>query len=162
MADAAVRRMTVEYDRDFVVFLIGMRINQPWKVHLWLPVMRAMRRMLAELRDRPDSGFLGHEQSGFLSVQYWRSLDDLVAYARARDGRHWPAWVDFNRRIGYSGGAVGIWHETYEVAAGRYEAIYGNMPAYGLGKVGRLVPAVGRMSDAHGRIGRAPDGAGTP
>ena len=26
------QRMTAEVDGDFVVFLIGMRINKPWKV----------------------------------------------------------------------------------------------------------------------------------
>ncbi len=36
---------------------------------------------------------------------------------------------------------TGIWHETYLVRAGEYEAIYGNMPPFGLGKAGRLVPA---------------------
>ncbi len=35
---------------------------------------------------------------------------------------------------------TGIWHETYLVRAGEYEAIYGNMPPFGLGKAGRLVP----------------------
>ena len=34
----------------------------------------------------------------------------------------------------------GIWHETYLVRNGEYEAIYGNMPARGLGKATRLVP----------------------
>jgi len=31
---------------DFVVFLIGMRINKPWKVHRWLPVFIAMPSMI--------------------------------------------------------------------------------------------------------------------
>jgi hypothetical protein len=30
--------------------------------------------------------------------------------------------------------------ETYLVRAGEYEAIYGNMPPFGLGKASRLVP----------------------
>ncbi|HSK42032.1 MAG TPA: DUF4188 domain-containing protein [Arenibaculum sp.] len=154
MVDRPAQRMTVEYDHDFVVFLLGMRINQPWKVHRWLPALRAMRPMLQELRDRPDSGFLGYEATGLLSIQYWRSVEDLVAYAHARDGRHWPAWIDFNKRVGYTGGAVGIWHETFQVAAGRYETVYANMPPYGLGKVGRMVPAVGPMSGARTRLDR--------
>ena len=33
-----------------------------------------------------------------------------------------------------------IWHETYLVRAGKYEAVYGNLPPFGLGKAGRLVP----------------------
>ena len=35
---------------------------------------------------------------------------------------------------------TGIWHESYLVRAGQYEAIYGDMPPFGLGKAGRLVP----------------------
>jgi hypothetical protein len=37
------------------------------------------------------------------------------------------------------------------VQAGQYEAVYGNMPAHGLGKAGTLVP-VGESSSARGRI----------
>ena len=40
-------RLTAEMDGDFVVFLIGMRVNKPWKVHKWLPVARAMPRLSA-------------------------------------------------------------------------------------------------------------------
>ena len=54
-------------------------------------------------------------------------------------------------------GSVGIWHETYQVQAGGYECIYGNMPLWGLGKVGEHVPVVGRMETAKSRMGQAPD-----
>jgi fumigallin biosynthesis monooxygenase-like protein len=52
---------------------------------------------------------------------------------------HLEAWRNYWRRVGKST-RTGIWHETYLVRAGEYEAIYGNMPPYGLGKAGRLVP----------------------
>ena len=35
-------RLTHDYDGELVVFLIGMRINRPWRLDLWLPVFRAM------------------------------------------------------------------------------------------------------------------------
>ena len=38
--------------------------------------------------------------------------------------------------------------------AGEYEAIYGNMPAHGLGKAGRLVP-ISESSSARLRLRRA-------
>jgi hypothetical protein len=44
--------------------------------------------------------------------------------------------------------------ETYLVSEGQYEAVYGNMPAHGLGKAGRLVPA-SEASSARARIGVA-------
>jgi len=51
-------------------------------------------------------------------------------------------------------GTVGIWHETYLVQAGQYEAVYGNMPIFGLAAATQHVPATGRRETAAGRIGR--------
>ena len=86
-------------------------------------------------------------------VQYWRSFDHLEAYARAPDKHHWPAWVEFNRRMKNSRGDVGIWHETYRVRAGEYESIYSGMPLMGLAKAGRQA-AVGEGSEsARERLG---------
>ena len=152
MAKVHDRRMMAEMDGEFVVFIIGMRVNKPWKVHKWWPVFTAMPRMLKELSNDRDSGFLGYEQSLTMLVQYWRSFEQLEAYARNRDMAHWPAWVAFNKKVGASRGDVGIWHETYRVAPGQYEAIYSGMPAFGLGKVGRLVAISGQREGARGRI----------
>ena len=160
MAQVYGRRMMAEIDGDFVVFLIGMHINKPWKVHKWLPVFGAMRPMLKELTAHPESGFLGYTFGWPVIVQYWRSFEHLEAYARSKEQKHWPAWVAFNRRSGQSREDVGIWHETYRVRAGEYEAIYSGMPAFGLGKIGELVPATGRRESARGRLGcmtEAPD-----
>ena len=156
MAKIIGERMCAQIDGDFVVFLIGIRINKPWKLHKWLPVFFAMPRMLKELEGRPDSGFLGAESAGFTVVQYWRSFEALEAYARDANRSHWPAWVDFNKRMGKSRGDVGIWHETYRIRAGAYEAIYSGMPPRGLGKVGSLIPARMRFDTARGRMGAAP------
>ena len=146
-------RMCAQIEGDFVVFLIGMRINKPWKVHKWLPVFLAMPKMLKELQGQPDSGFLGAETAGFTIIQYWRSFEALERYSRAADKAHWPAWVAFNKRMGRSLGDVGIWHETYRIHAGDYEAIYSGMPPRGLGKVGGLIPARNRHESARGRMG---------
>jgi len=157
MAAINKARLTADADGEFVVFIIGMRAQKLWKVHKWLPVALAMPRMLAELRDRPESGFLGAESFGGLGgaiVQYWRSFEHLEAYARSRDAKHWPAWVAFNKRIG-SNGDVGIWHETYKVADGGYECVYNNMPAFGLAKATRIVPATGARETAEGRMSAA-------
>ncbi len=164
MARVIPSRMTAEVEGDFVVFLIGMRINRPWKVHKWLPVFLAMPRMLKELAAAPGSGFLGHINGFGVIVQYWRSFEHLEAYARSKDQEHWPAWVAFNKRVGNSRGDVGIWHETYQARAGDYETVYSGMPPFGLGKVGALVPASGRRESARGRFVRAesPEAAATP
>lgn len=152
MAKVIPSRMTAEIEGDFVVFVIGMRINKPWKLHKWVSAFRAMPRMLKELHQQPQSGFLGHISGGLLTVQYWRSFEDLEAYARSRDNLHWPAWVAFNERMRESRGDVGVWHETYLVRAGEYEAIYSGMPRWGLGCAGALVPVSKRRDSARGRV----------
>ena len=156
--DAVVKiidqRMAAEIEGDFVVFLIGMRINKLWKIWKWLPVSLAMPRMIKELEQLPaeETGFLGHNGVGFAMVQYWRSFDHLEAYARSRDNRHFPAWTAFNKQMKNSRGDVGIWHETYVVKAGNYEAVYSGMPEYGLGRVAQLVPAQGNRKEARQRM----------
>ena len=150
------QRMAAQIEGDFVVFLIGMRINKPWKPQAWLPTFLAMPKMLKELDNAPreETGFLGHNGLAFSAiVQYWRSFEHLERYARSRDALHWPAWVDFNRRMKNSRADVGIWHETYLVRAGEYEAVYSGMPPYGLGRIGELVPATGSRENARGRLG---------
>ena len=150
-------RLTAELDGDFVVFVIGMRINQPWKVGAWLPVFRAMPKMLRELQTQPELGLLGSQFYGLTQIQYWRSVEHLHRYARSRENAHLPAWRAFNQGARAAGDAVGIWHETYRVEAGAYETVYVNMPRTGLGRAGTLVPATGHRQTAQGRLtGSAP------
>jgi hypothetical protein len=155
MANIIKDRMTATRDDDIVVFLIGMRVNSWWKIHRWLPVARAMSPMMKELLQDPQSGLLGatfaFTSQGPLVVQYWSSVEKLMSYASDRTAQHYPAWTAFNRSIG-TGGEVGIWHETYSVPRGNYESIYVNMPAFGLGKVGKLEPARGHKARARGRL----------
>jgi hypothetical protein len=142
----------VQIEGDFVVFLIGMRINKPWKLHKWLPVFLAMPKMLRELERQPDSGFLGSIFGSKVIVQYWRSFEHLERYARSANHLHWPAWVAFNKRVAAGRGDVGIWHESYLVRAHEYEAIYSGMPLFGLGRAGTLIPAAGLRETARGRL----------
>jgi hypothetical protein len=147
------KRVTAEVDGDFVVFLIGMRINKPLKVHKWLPLIRAMRQMLRELEAKPQAGLLGWRHIGGRTfIQYWRSFEHLEAFAADRAACHWPAWMAFNRRMKGCRGDVGIWHETYLIRSGEYEAIYSGMPPFGLGKVGQLVEASGSSDSARQRL----------
>ena len=147
-------RLTADLDGEFVVFMIGMRINAPLKIHKWLPVVRAMPRMLNELHRQPELGFI-HAEMWFarttIMVQYWRSMDQLLDYSRLRSAEHLPAWQAFNKSIG-TDGTVGIWHETYLATPGSHENVYVNMPAFGLGRAGTLHPATGGRQSASGRL----------
>lgn len=147
-------RMTVDVDGEFVVFLIGMRVNKPWKIHKWLPVTLAMTKMIRELYNNPEMGLISHE-SWFgrtsIMVQYWKSFEHLENYAKNKNSAHLPAWRDFNLTTG-NNGDVGIWHETYLSQKGSYEAVYSNMPKFGLAKAGNHIPATGKFSSAKGRM----------
>lgn len=163
MTKVVPRRVTAQIEGDFVVLLVGMRINKPWKIHKWFPVFRAMRMMLRELEESPESGCLGQIKGFGVIVQYWRSFDHLEAYARNPARSHWPAWVDFNKRVGGSRGDVGVWHETYRVRAGEYESVYSGMPPMGLARASSTTDAVfesarGRMEGGRGTPSHSPPG----
>lgn len=148
-------RMTARMDGDFVVFMIGMRINKPWMIHKIIPVFAAMPKMIKELSMKPELGFM-HGEMWFsrtvILVQYWRSIDHLIEYSKNTNAAHLPAWQAFNKAIG-TDGTVGIWHETYKAGQGTYENVYVNMPAFGLGAAGELVAAKGELRSAARRLG---------
>ena len=149
-------RFTAQTDQPFVVFLIGMRINNFWALRKWLPVARAMTPMMRELYRCPEKGFLGGTfaitSSGPLMVQYWRSFEDLERFARDPADPHLPAWKRFYQALKGDDTAVGVWHETYLIQPGQYEAVYSKMPRFGLAEVMDHVPAAGRRDTARGRL----------
>ena len=144
MSKVVAGRTSADIEGDFVVFLIGMRFNRPWHVVKSLYAFTAMPRMLYYLRQRPEAGML-HAMltfgaSGPMVIQYWRSVEHLEGFARDARAPHHPAWKTWNRLVGYSKPHVGIWHESYQVKAGGYECLYGNMPRFGLAVAGEQVP----------------------
>jgi hypothetical protein len=147
-----VGRFSAQVEGDFVVFLLGMRVNRPLQIRTWLPVFMAFPKMLKELQQQPDLGYLGGFMATPVIVQYWRSFEHLEAYARNKTGQHLPAWQAFNKKVGYNTDAVGIWHETYLIKQGQYESVYGNMPNMGLGTIGTLIPATHRHQQARMRL----------
>ena len=64
MSEVRAERLTAEVDGEFIVFLIGMRVNRPWKVHRWGPVALAMARMLRELEADPGRGLPRRRERG--------------------------------------------------------------------------------------------------
>jgi hypothetical protein len=147
-------RFTVETDEPFVVFMIGMRINDFLKVREWLPAFAAMRPMIRSLEANPESGFLGAYTylywRGIGMTQYWRSFEDLERFARDPDDEHLPAWQRFNHND--RSPAVGIWHEAYLLEPGRYETIHRNMPPFGITAALDRVPVRSRLESARGRL----------
>jgi hypothetical protein len=156
VGEVAGRRMTAEIEGDFVVFLIGARLSKLQLVQGFMDLggRRGMRHMLDYLVARPEKGLLAYEMGLPTIVQYWRSFEQLEAFAKDKDDPHLDIWRQYWRRVGRSS-RTGIWHETFLVRAGQYEAVYGNMPPHGLGKAGRLVP-VSESSSARERLGAVP------
>ena len=153
MAQVIANRMTADVDGDLVVFLIGMRINKPWKIHKWLPVFLAMPKMIKELEQRPESGFLGHILSS--------GRRDLPLRGPAGGGRRSGYWPGDRgpRRIG----RVAFWGSPGATPAGlgqtarlgwrrratAYVATRGARPAH---RTGSAREGGGRT---HGRITRS-------
>jgi hypothetical protein len=148
-------RHMAEIDGDFVVFLIGARFSarHPVRTVRDLGGRRGgMKAMLDHLVAHPEKGLLGYTVGYPTIVQYWRSFEHLEAFARDEDDPHVATWRRYWQRVGTRAG-TGIWHETYLVRAGEYEAIYGNMPAFGLGAASRVVP-IAEASTARLRLRR--------
>ncbi len=144
VGDVKQGRWTANIEGDFVVFLIGARLQARHPLRSLRDLggfKRGMPAMLKYLSQHPEKGFLGYQQLGIgtANVQYWRSFADLERFAQDQDDPHLAPWRAYWKRVGRSD-RTGIWHETYLVRAGEYEAIYGNMPAYGLAKAGEHLP----------------------
>jgi len=155
MASVNSGRWTAQIEGDFVVFIIGARVNskrQLFRSIVDLGGRRSMNYMLEHLSAHPEKGLLGYEQAGFTTIQYWRSFEHLEAFAKDPDPHH-DVWRNYVKRVG-QGDRSGIWHETFLVRDGEYEAIYTNVPARGLGKASTLVP-VAEAVGARQRLKRA-------
>jgi hypothetical protein len=149
-------RTSADVDGDFVVLLIGMRFTRPWLVQKWGPIARAFREMTKVLDSDPSLGCLRHYEwfgRTTMGVQYWRDFESLRRFARDESLPHVEPWRRFNRLVRDSGD-VGVWHETYLVRAGEYEAVYTNMPVFGLAAAFAPVPVAARGQSAAGRLGR--------
>jgi hypothetical protein len=148
MANVIKGRMTAELDGDFVVFLIGMRINKPWK----LPQMAAGRP--GDEPDAPcafgtrDLGLLGFTSwigpHGPMLRQYWRSFADLERFARDSSLPHHAAWRT----------TTGAWAPTVMLRlaldvpgpSGTSRPCTQTCPMFGLAAAGRHVPVAKRVT----------------
>lgn len=160
-------RVTHAYDGPIALFLIGVRIHKPWRLRLVRQVGAAMPRMIAELEENKAAAERGEaEHLGYLGsrtaldlkgptvIQWWRSVDDIYAYANAARLEHRPAWVEFYRVAKGDPSAVTIWHETYSVPTGGVESIYSGPQPFGLAALAGTVPVGRRGETARARMDR--------
>lgn len=151
-------RYTANHPDDFVVLLIGLRINKIRKFREWMPVFREAFSMTKEALTLPGQPLLGSypvwkmdDRRVLFFVQHWRSFDALMEWSNDKTLLHRPGMQGFMRRTAYNGN-VGVWHETYKVATGQFEAIYANMPAMSLAAAGEFVP-LSKKSRVDDRMG---------
>ena len=159
-------RYCADIEGDFCVFHIGAILNGKVPSEKFKELGDAFNEMVKELEADPEKfGFLGASNyisanqsvDTIMSIQYWRSQEQLNAYARDHLSKHLQGMM-WTSRVVRDSAHFGIWHESYSVRAGQYESIYINCPQILLGKAGKLVPAAGHRKTARGRLG-VTDGA---
>lgn len=148
-------RFTTRQNEGITVFIIGMRINDLWRVKQWLPVLTAFPKMIKELEENKNLGYMSSELfftgKTILSVQYWASSEALFNYAKGP--KHLLAWRTFNKRIRKAKG-VALYHETHIVPPKQSEAIYINMPEFGMGKALGTEEVTREINTASQRLNR--------
>ena len=149
------RRMTAELEGGTSWSFYRHAINKPWKIQQMVACVHpATRPMIKELEGRPESGFLGHIFGFKAIVQCWHPF-------RTSRGvptellKHWPAWVDFNKRIGAAARTGHLARDLSRCAQGDAKPIYSGMPPFGLGTAGKLVPISAKRESARERISGA-------
>ncbi|NWF68636.1 MAG: DUF4188 domain-containing protein [Chloroflexi bacterium] len=150
-------KYTVQLDEARILFLVGGHANNVFAFWDWFWVARAFLNLIRYLRKHPDTGFLsGHLYLrvfpfGMMLQSYWRSFDDLEHFARAKNQPHLQAWTRYMQHT-MKHGHMAIWHETYHIEPGKFEAVYGNSAPYGLAKNATVVLTHGRQHNARGRM----------
>jgi hypothetical protein len=148
-------KFTAQVDKPIVLFLIGGQVNNILRVYKWFYIAWAYLSMIRWLRQHPESGYLsGHLYLrvfpfGMMLMSYWRSWEDLEAFARFKDGTHLKTWV---RYMHDADSSMAIWHETYAIEPGKFEVVYGNTVPYGLSKATHPIPVSGRQHNGRGRL----------
>ena len=97
MAEINQGRWTAQIEGDFVVFLIGARLQARHPLRSLRDLggfKRGMPAMLKYLSQHPEKGFLGYQQLGIgtANVQYWRSFEDLERFAKDDVDPHLATW----------------------------------------------------------------------
>ena len=127
---------------DVVVFLIGTRCNHP--LGLLAPGAKDMGgfmiQMVKDLEEHAEEfGFLGMtswinttdrtSKSELMEVGYFRSVEGLHAFSASKYHRDaWNWWNKNTKKYPH----ISIYHETYHVPKGHWEAIYVNSHLSGI------------------------------
>lgn len=152
------------------IMLLGARSNSPLRMFApgFREISQHFNRMIRSLESSPESGFLGAstwistERSAgneVATLSYWRSVEDIHAFALGRVHREAMEWWGEEERK-----HLGIMHEVFVIPKKfGWEGVYVNYPRTGLGATTRvfggewrvpIVEAAGRWASSRGRLGR--------
>lgn len=138
-------RFTAKTNQQFVVFLVGMRINKLRSIFKCLPLFRRFVAMVYQLKANKSHGLLGAKRwfawREIMYIQYWDSLESLEKFAQSKEGAHIQAWREYNLMFAKSA-ELGIWHEKYLLDAEQVDCVYSNMPRIGLAAAMQQVAVV--------------------
>jgi len=123
-----------EVDGDFVVFLIGTRINKPWKIGSGARWVRAMRLMLKELDANPDLGCLGHTFGCQSSCSIGAASITLKRYAKVARSPAPASLATIQQDCEPVARHRGHLHETFGSAPVLYETVLFRHAAIWLGQ----------------------------
>lgn len=159
-------RYTAQANDGVTVFAIGMRINRIVAVHRWLrPTVNTVRLWWHIQHHHPPGylhGYLYVYWRGVGMMQYWKDFESLETFSRETTRPHLAAWRQLATLTRHDQ-TFGYWHETYQVAPGAYEAIYGSMPRFGLAQAAEHRPMNAATEAARERLAAtAPSTEQTP
>jgi hypothetical protein len=125
-----------------------------------LPMVRKLGKAIDKAANDAMANHTGLLQSERIAMrwnhygylQYWRSVDEMLAWAHAQPHTDWWKQAVERQRTKQD---LSIYHETYLVSDNSFEAIYMNPGNWrpGASKFGNLVMPKGRLATARGRLG---------
>ncbi len=141
---------------SFCLIRIGLIVHRWRAVPFAWKMGRAIERAVREGPERPG-GLLSSERillswSHFGYLQYWRSVEDLLAWAHVSPHTDWWRQALERQRTRQD---FAIYHETFVASPGGFEAIYLNLGESrpGASSFGDLKPPKGTLASARGRLG---------
>lgn len=151
-----IAQVSNQIEEPYILLFLGIRVNHFHLFWKWIPTVLASFPMVYSLVRHRAAGFLGGQafffRPGLGIVQYWRSFDDLERFARSKKHPHLKGWRWYNKAIGASG-QVGLFHEVFLIKPGGQEAVYDNMPPFGLSLAAKHVPATLQQGGIRLRLG---------
>ena len=140
---------TIDSDKrqKVAILLLGAKTNHPFGIFgsQFTELFNWFKKMDVEFNaERAPKGFLGQtsfnrkDERGaleFSMISYWRSIEDLHAYAHGP--LHREAWLWWEKTLKQND-CVGINHEIFEAPPGHWENVYVNFQPTGLGSTSVL------------------------